>query len=492
MKNRIRIIFLLITTSLVVLLIIQGFWINKFYKINKQQISKEIKLSLESSVKKEMRIRYVDDAKTIFSTNNINSFAVVKDTLSNPKLDSIFKVFNDEKVLNPSEISVSFTSFSDSMLIMDSGLIMNSVPDKIEFRLKELVGTLLANQKQNQKTIDLFMIDSLLQDEFAQRGITVDYYLEIYDRISNSAIQKLRVEFFDETNDMKFKMPATILGDKEIRLITKDNAKSFFGQPVIKGSLLATLGLLVLVVSSFFYMLKTIFDQKKLSAIKNDFINNMTHELKTPIATVSAIVESMQNFGVLDDIARTNKYLDVSQKELGRLSGLVEKVLNMAREEREPLKISPEELNIREVCDNIINSQSIKQCDKQVSFDMKIDEEAEKVCADRFHIVNVMQNLIENSIKYSGDPVMIRIACDRYADFIKISVSDNGIGISKKHQAKVFDQFYRVPTGDVHDVKGFGLGLYYVRNIVEKHGGRIGLNSEPGKGSTFIINLPVY
>jgi two-component system phosphate regulon sensor histidine kinase PhoR len=198
----------------------------------------------------------------------------------------------------------------------------------------------------------------------------------------------------------------------------------------------------------------------------------------------------MQNFGVLEDKEKTNKYLGVSQKELGRLSGLVEKVLNMAREEREPLKMSPEELNMREVCDNIVNSQSIKQAEKEITFDVKITEEAEKLNADRFHMVNVMQNLIENSLKYSDNPVIIRIVCERKQDFLSISVSDNGIGIPKKHQGKVFDQFYRVPTGDVHNVKGFGLGLHYVRNIVEKHGGKISLISEVGKGSTFTINLP--
>ena len=489
MKNRIRIIFLLIITSLIGLIIIQGYWIGKFYKINKEQVSKEIQLSLENSVKKEMSLRYALQATDFLPGLDANSIVVVGDTLPSLEMDSIVKILKSGKKLSPSEVSISVTSFGDSIPNLDS------IPDKIEFRLKEMVGTILSNEQNNPQPINLNLIDSFLRDELSQREIDVEYRLEVYDRIDDKVEMVLHnvPSWNDNTTFRVFlnhDVPATIIGDKAIRLTTLDNVKQLFNSPVVKGSLLATLVLLILIISSYFYMLKTIFDQKKLSTIKNDFINNMTHELKTPIATVSAIVESMQNFGVLDDREKTNKYLGVSQKELGRLSGLVEKVLNMAREEREPLKMNPEELNFREICDNIINSQKIKQEEKDVSFDVKIDEEAEKLFADRFHVVNVMQNLIENSIKYSGDSVIIRIECQRNKEYVKISVSDNGIGIPKKHQAKVFDKFYRVPTGDIHNVKGFGLGLHYVRNIIEKHSGKIGLSSEAGRGSTFTINLP--
>jgi two-component system phosphate regulon sensor histidine kinase PhoR len=491
MKTRIRIIFLLILASIVGLLVIQGFWIAKFYQINRQQVSKEIKLSLENSVKVEMSLRYALRAKEFLPDIDTESMIIVGDTTNNVKMDSIVKLMRARKQLNPTDVSISITSIGDSIPVLDS------IPEKIEFRLRELVGTLMSNRPNDLQQVDLKLVDSLLKTEFKQRGIDVEYNLEVYDRLKDTIESEL-LNFPSIGNTsgrsgvfLLHEVPATIMGDKEIRLTTINSVGQVFNSPIVKGSLLATLILLILIVSSYFYMLKTIFDQKKLSTIKNDFINNMTHELKTPIATVSAIVESMQNFGVLDDKVKTHKYLGVSQKELGRLSGLVEKVLNMAREEREPLKMSPEELNVREICDNIINSESIKQAEKDVSFDVKIEEEAEKVMADRFHMVNVMQNLIENSIKYSEDPVIIRIACERRKDFIKISVSDNGIGIPKKHQGKVFDQFYRVPTGDVHNVKGFGLGLHYVRNIVEKHGGKISLNSEPGNGSTFTINLPV-
>ncbi|WP_171593698.1 sensor histidine kinase [Marinifilum caeruleilacunae] len=485
MKKRIRIIFLLIIASLIGLIIIQGFWITKFYRINKEQVAKEIKLSLENGVKKEMTLRYAQHTSVLFPNIDTKSVVFVADSLSNPELDSIVQLVRKGKKLNPANITYHVSSVQGSIPELDS------VPETVELRLREMLGSLLSDQ---QVSIQLHLIDSMLRADMDRSGFDMEYQLKIHDRMLSSSQIDDNALLNGEEDSKAFlthKVPATILGDKEIHLRIDGSVLQLFSSPIVKGSFLATLALLILVVSSYFYMLKTIFDQKKLSSTKSDFINNMTHELKTPIATVSAIVESMQNFGVLDDRQKTEKYLDVSKKELGRLSGLVEKVLNMAREEREPLKMNPEQLNIREVFDNIINSQTIKQVEKQLSFDLKIDEDAEKVTADCFHLVNVMHNLIENSIKYSNDPLMIRIASERNGEYIKISLSDNGIGIPKRHQSKVFDQFYRVPTGDVHDVKGFGLGLYYVRNIVEKHGGKIGLHSEIGAGSTFIINLPL-
>ncbi len=499
MKNRIRIIFLLIIASVVGLIIIQGFWIIKFYTINMEQTQREIKLSLEKSVKEEMSIRYADQAKEFIPDFDANSIVVLSDTIDNAKMDSILNLLQNNKELTPSGFSISVTNITtdgDTVPFYDSSALLDSIPEKVEFRLKEMVGAILSNEGEMQQSINLNMIDSLLQIELAEREIDLEYDLEVYNRLNDTVEMQLgNLPNWDDPSKQSAiyiiqEVPATIIGDKEIRLRTVDSFKSLFSPPIVKGSLQAALILLILIVGSYIYMLKTIFDQKKLSAIKNDFINNMTHELKTPIATVSAIIESMQNFGVLDDKEKTDKYLGLSKKELGRLSGLVEKVLNMAREEREALKMNPEELNFRDLCNNIVNSQKVKQEEKDVSFEIKIDEDAEKLKVDRFHMVNVMQNLIENSIKYSGDSVKIEIQCQRTKYAFRIAVSDNGSGIAKKHQSKVFDQFYRVPSGNIHNVKGFGLGLHYVKNIVEKHNGHISLNSEAGKGTTFIIQIP--
>jgi len=482
MIKRIRIILILVFVSMLGVVLLQVYWIRQSYQINKEQLQKELNLALEKSVKVEMNERMNGQAEIIFRGENAAVMTVKKDSIPNVKMDSLLnKVFNSQD-----SGRAEFTMHINSVGV--SGDNIDSIPEKFEFRIKEMVASMLSSEMSGGFKANIQRIDSLFTNELLDREIELPYNIEQLTRQDSTFVSSTSISY-DTINSLKTRSFQTdIMGNERLRVRIL-NEQEVILERMLTG-VLASLILILFVLICFIYMLLTIFKQKKLSQIKSDFINNMTHELKTPIATVSAIVESMQSFGVLDDNEKTQKYLTVSQTELGRLSGLVEKVLNMAREEREPLQMHIEELNFREICDNIINSQKMKQEEKEVSFDLKIDEEAERLKVDRFHMVNVMQNLIENSIKYSGNPVHIKIECQRKPDFIQISVSDNGNGIHKKHQAKVFDQFYRVPTGDVHNVKGFGLGLHYVRNIIEKHSGKIGLSSEAGRGSTFTINLP--
>jgi signal transduction histidine kinase len=246
--------------------------------------------------------------------------------------------------------------------------------------------------------------------------------------------------------------------------------------------------LLALTTCCFTLMLSTILRQKKLSDVKNDFINNMTHELKTPLATVSAAVEALQNFGALNDPAKTQAYLSISRTELQRLSDLVEKVLNIAADERQPLALRPEPVQPAELVNEIVARHQL-QAAKPVTFDVQATP-AGPVQVDKLHMGNVINNLIDNAIKYSGAAVTITIRSRQDATGWHLSVADDGPGIAPAHQAAVFDQFFRVPTGNLHNVKGFGLGLYYVRQVVERHGGRIAVQSEPGRGSRFAVWIP--
>lgn len=244
--------------------------------------------------------------------------------------------------------------------------------------------------------------------------------------------------------------------------------------------------LLVLTTGCFLFMLSTILRQKKLSDIKNDFINNMTHELKTPIATVSAAVEAMQHFGALNDPKKTETYLSISRNELQRLSDLVEKVLNMAVEEQRELVLNSQLTNPSELVQELVQRHQLKAA-KPVTF--QVDVDPEPVLIDQVHFGNVINNLIDNAIKYSSEQVMICINGGYGQSGWQLSVADDGIGIPKGYQEAIFDRFFRVPTGNLHPVKGFGLGLYYVRQVIERHRGTIDVRSEAGKGSEFIITL---
>jgi two-component system, OmpR family, phosphate regulon sensor histidine kinase PhoR len=247
--------------------------------------------------------------------------------------------------------------------------------------------------------------------------------------------------------------------------------------------------LLLLTTGCFLFMLSTILRQKKLSEVKNDFINNMTHELKTPIATVTAAVEALQHFGALNDPKKTQSYLTISHNNLQRLSDLVEKVLTLAVEEKKELVLTPERIKPSELINQVLGNHQLK-ADKPVDFEVDSEPSEEPVWVDRFHITNALNNLIDNAIKYSNESVTIRLTSRKHDRVWHLSVKDNGIGIPQPYQSAIFDRFFRVPTGNLHSVKGFGLGLSYVRQVIEKHGGLIDVRSEPGVGSEFRLCIP--
>jgi two-component system phosphate regulon sensor histidine kinase PhoR len=255
------------------------------------------------------------------------------------------------------------------------------------------------------------------------------------------------------------------------------------------GGLLGGSALLLLFTSGCFVLvLHTMVAQRKLAEAKNDFINNMTHELKTPLTTVSAAVETLERFGPLADPQKLKAYFHISRTELRRLSDLVDKVLTIATKEHQALTLHPEPLHPAELLQAAIHRYQF-HASKPVHFEVEIAP-TDVVQADRLHLDGVINNLIDNAIKYSKEHVTIALRGRHTAGGWQLTVQDDGLGIASGYQAAVFDRFFRVPTGNLHPVKGFGLGLYYVRQVMERHGGRITVRSEPGRGSEFTLWLP--
>jgi two-component system phosphate regulon sensor histidine kinase PhoR len=256
-------------------------------------------------------------------------------------------------------------------------------------------------------------------------------------------------------------------------------------------SLAGSLALLLLTTGCLALMLHTILNQKKLAEVKNDFIHNMTHELKTPLATISAAVEALQDFGALRDPLRTDAYLTIARQEVNRLASLVDNVLRIAVEEHQGhmLALHPEPVRPAELVEAIAaRHQQVAAKPMQVEIAIA---PTDTLLLDPLHLTGVLNNLLDNAVKYSGERVHIRIAGRPAAGGgWQLTVADDGLGIAPSYQAAVFEQFFRVPTGNLHTVKGFGLGLYYARQVVVGHGGRLSLRSEPGRGSEFTIWLP--
>jgi two-component system, OmpR family, phosphate regulon sensor histidine kinase PhoR len=254
--------------------------------------------------------------------------------------------------------------------------------------------------------------------------------------------------------------------------------------------ILFSLFLVGVTILSFVLLYRNMLKQKRLTVLKNDFISNITHELKTPIATVGVAIEALRNFNAINDPLRTKEYLDISQNELQRLSLLVDKVLKLSMFENKEVQLKYESFNVKNIIDEVTGSMKL-QMEKQGAVCDVITEGTDfTIAADKLHITSVVYNLVDNALKYSPASPLIKILLKDDGDKITLSVADNGIGIAPEYKDKVFDKFFRVPAGDTHNVKGYGLGLSYVSYIIEKHNGKITVESEPGKGSTFTITLP--
>lgn len=256
----------------------------------------------------------------------------------------------------------------------------------------------------------------------------------------------------------------------------------------MSGILTTSFVILIVLAFSFWFLIRTILKQKTLEEMKSDFTNNITHELKTPIAVAYAANDALLNFNQAEEKAQRDKYLRICQEQLQRLSGLVEQILSMSMERRRTFRLHPEEFAIRDILETLIEQHKLK-AESSVHISVDIEPEDLSVLADRTHFSNIISNLIDNAVKYSKEEAELSISCRQTGGTVTISVTDRGIGIPLDKQKHIFDKFYRVPTGNLHNIKGYGLGLFYVKSMVEKHGGTITVKSEPDKGSTFTITL---
>ncbi len=253
---------------------------------------------------------------------------------------------------------------------------------------------------------------------------------------------------------------------------------------------LLSLLLIALTIVSFLFIYRNLVTQQRLSDIKNDFISNITHELKTPIATVNVAIEALRNFGGIYSPERTKEYLDISASELQRLGLLVDKVLKISMFEKKEITLEKEKFDIVQLCGEVIDSMKLQFEKLNGIVSLEVSGANFIIEADKLHMASVMYNLLDNALKYSKGSPRIRVEILDHSQYLELKVTDNGVGIANEYKSKIFEQFFRIPAGDRHNTKGYGLGLSYVNHIVKRHQGFIELNSELGKGSTFIIKLP--
>lgn len=255
-------------------------------------------------------------------------------------------------------------------------------------------------------------------------------------------------------------------------------------QPILFSILL--LGITIL---SFVLLYRNLLRQQRLAALKNEFISNITHELKTPIATVGVAIEALKNFNAIQDPQRTKEYLDISSNELQRLSLLVDKVLKLSMFEKKEVELKCETFDLKDVVNEVVDSLKL-QLEKHHAKVAIVKEGDSALQGDRLHLLSVVFNLLDNAIKYSKEEPLIKINILGNEENVVLQVTDNGIGIPQEYRDKVFDKFFRIPHGDTHNAKGYGLGLSYVAQVIQKHNGTITIESQPGIGTEFTITLP--
>ncbi len=255
----------------------------------------------------------------------------------------------------------------------------------------------------------------------------------------------------------------------------------------VAGSILFTL----IIITAFFITIRALLRQKKLSEIKSDFINNMTHEFKTPLATISLAVDALKNQKVMEDKEKHDYFTGVIKEENIRMNRQVETILQAALFDKNEIKLNLKKISLHDLVKESINNIELLLNEKNGKVELLLDAKNDLIMADEIHFSNLLNNLFDNALKYSKENLLIKVHTINGGDKIKIKIEDNGIGMTKETLSKIFEKFYRAHTGNIHDVKGFGLGLSYVKTMVEAHGGTIKAESSFGKGTSFLITLPL-
>lgn len=500
------------TVALIGIIVVQGYWLKSAIALEEQQFKSNVLASMRSAVNKmehhskmqEMNIH--PKKKSSNRTSNLfNPISVNTSTRIDTNFESnnyayemhqecIFETADGRIIKKTTQtLKDEYGNIIKESFNKQAGGSMGSFVNATT--KAEIINDLIADltsvkPKSVIERIDPHFLNDLVTEELSNHGINTKFNLGIFS--GNKLVLKekgISAEDF-------------MLSSHVFRLFPND---FFFNNdhfslvfPKEKGALLKSVSgeislssiFIVTIVITFWITFATVVRQKKVAVIKNDFINNMTHELKTPISTISLACQVLNDKDIPKTEERTLHYVKVINDENKRLGTLVENVLQSAVLDKGDFALKLVDLDIHDIIYNVVDRAKVRldQSNGEVSF--RLNAESTLVSVDRVHITNVISNLIDNAIKYSRDQPQIEIKTKNLGKGIVIDFKDQGIGIPKENLAKIFDKLYRVPTGNVHDVKGFGLGLSYVKAIIDKHNGSVKVASQFGKGSTFSIYIP--
>lgn len=396
------------------------------------------------------------------------------------------RTYNQEEKLFNDRVTIALTNVVEQILDIyeDPSDLYNAVEQK---RSNYFV-------VKTNDTLHPDLLEAILKREFSKNAIYEDFEYAIYDCFTNSLVYGKYVSYDSTRTDVESKMPQIKMeNDGHYFSVYFPNRESFTVAKSDKdsGIWFYTSVIVIIAIGFFGYAIWVILKQKRLADVKTDFINNMTHELKTPISTISLSSEVLLKEGICDDPQRVNQYAKIIFNENKRLESQVERVLQLATLEKEKIALKKTEFDLHQMIKNCVSNFKVAIESEGGKIVLNLNAEKSILFGDVVHLTNVFYNLLDNARKYSKDVVNITIETRNLNDHIEIRVKDEGIGISSEGLRHIFEKFYRVPTGNVHNVKGFGLGLYYVKTMTEEHGGKISVKSSLGNGSEFIVVLPI-
>ncbi|MFC2106934.1 sensor histidine kinase [Bacteroidota bacterium] len=349
----------------------------------------------------------------------------------------------------------------------------------------------LFQQANITEIINPVILDSLIFKEFSCLYID-NYNYGVYNKQNKNFVMGNYNGFEDELTKSQYKIIITCLYNPDIYVLSiffPDESEIIFKSML--NWIIVSLIFLLLLVIGYIYILLNLMKQKKLSEMKNDFINNITHEFKTPISTISVAGEMLQNKNINTDPDKVKRYSGIILGENTRIQNQVDQILQLSIIDKEALMLNKIEFDAHKVINDTVESFELYIGKREAKVILNLNANSYRIYADVSQFINIVSNILDNAIKYSPEYPKIEISTKNDKDQFVISIKDYGIGISRENQKQVFKKLYRVSTGDLHDAKGFGIGLYYVKKMVEEHGGSVILNSEINKGSTFTIKLPM-
>lgn len=463
----------------------QVYWLKDNYEREKKTLLIKTNIAFQEAVHKlqavKLKLPYPFEEDTVQTRQRrifLDENIATTDSLPRRKIitmvNAIREKIQDEKKQD--------STFQSTVIVSMGGRLRHLAKDSQPVRIRQL-------SDSNHLLNVLYRVDSL-QDSIKVKEIMASYAGLLKREKLGVGYKILRLPTTSPTYEAD--MSKAVVGFAHpitYQLLLTDTRKYLFKK--ISMPIFFSLILIGVAIFSFLFLYRNLLRQRRLTEMKNEFISNISHELKTPIATVGVAIEALKDFHAMDDAQKTREYLDISSHELQRLGLMVDKVLRLSLFEQQQTQLNKESFDLKELVAEVLDAMKPQFEKAGAVVDLIPEGDHFMIQADKLHLTSVVYNLVDNALKYSTDTPRIRLALARQRDVFRLTVSDNGIGIAKEYKNKVFDKFFRVPTGNRHAVKGYGLGLSYVAEIIQRHQGYIEVVSEPGHGSSFIVYIPV-